>query len=325
MKLHLNKKLFQEAIQATAQYIGIPEVYVEKDYWVSLALLKIFSSDIKNRVVFKGGTCLSKCHHLIHRFSEDIDLVIVPAAGEAANQSSKRMKLVSKIVGQVLPEKHIEGYTNKKGNIRKTVHQYDRVFDGRLGQVGEHLVIEASLLGNFEPFSTEKISTYIQDFMIHTGTDDLLEEYEITSFDVQALCVERTLCEKIMSLVRFSQAKDRDLILPTKIRHIYDLHLMLQNEGILSFFQTDNFFKMMLKVGEDDYIGYKNNNEWLKMHPANAVIFHSPETVWPLMMNAYQGPFRQMVYGEMPTGADMLDTLYKINKRIKLIDWHVGC
>jgi hypothetical protein len=29
MKLHLDKKLFQEAIQATAQHIGIPEVYVE--------------------------------------------------------------------------------------------------------------------------------------------------------------------------------------------------------------------------------------------------------------------------------------------------------
>ncbi|MFT8391080.1 MAG: nucleotidyl transferase AbiEii/AbiGii toxin family protein [Sporolactobacillus sp.] len=26
------------------------------------------------RIVFKGGTSLSKCYHLIHRFSEDIDL-----------------------------------------------------------------------------------------------------------------------------------------------------------------------------------------------------------------------------------------------------------
>ncbi len=85
MKLHLDKKLFQEAIQATAQHIGIPEVYVEKDYWVSLVLLEIFSSDISDLVVFKGGTCLSKCHNLIQRFSEDIDLVIIPVKGEATN------------------------------------------------------------------------------------------------------------------------------------------------------------------------------------------------------------------------------------------------
>ena len=29
MKLHLDKKLFQNAIQATAQHIGMPEVYIE--------------------------------------------------------------------------------------------------------------------------------------------------------------------------------------------------------------------------------------------------------------------------------------------------------
>ena len=324
MKLHLDKKPFQDAIQATAQYIGIPEVYVEKDYWVSLALLEIFSSDISGLVVFKGGTCLSKCHNLIQRFSEDIDLVIIPVEGEATNQFSKRMKMVSKIVDKVLPEKHIEGYTNKRGNIRKTVHQFDRVFDDDLGQVVEHLVLEASLLGNSEPFTIQEIGSYIQDFMIHAGTEDLLEKYDMHSFKVQALSVERTLCEKIMSLVRFSQVEDRDVILPSKVRHIYDLHCMLKNEGILSFFNNDDFLKMIIKVGKDDFIGYKNNNEWLKNHPASAVIYHSPEKVWPHIMAAYQGSFSQMVYGEMPSGSELIDTIEKISTRIKLLDWHVG-
>jgi predicted nucleotidyltransferase component of viral defense system len=324
MKLHLDKKLFQDAIQATAQHIGIPEVYVEKDYWVSLALLEIFSSDISELVVFKGGTCLSKCHNLIQRFSEDIDLVIIPVEGEATNQFSKRMKMVSKIVGKILPEKHIEGFTNKRGNIRKTVHQYDKVVDGNLGQVGEHLVLEASILGNFEPFTKQKISSYIQAFMIHAGTEDLLKKNNMASFNVQALGVERTLCEKIMSLVRFSQVEDHNLILSGKVRHIYDLHLMLKNEEILSFFNEDDFIKMIVKVGEDDFIGYKNNNEWLRNHPGSAVIFDSPKKVWPHIKDAYQGSFKQMVYGELPSESDLLDTLDKISTRIKPIDWHVG-
>jgi predicted nucleotidyltransferase component of viral defense system len=324
MKLHLDEKLFQDAIQATAQHIGIPEVYIEKDYWVSLALLEIFSSDISDLIVFKGGTCLSKCYNLIQRFSEDIDLVIIPVKGEATNQFSKRMKMVSKIVGTVLPEKYIEGYTNKKGNIRKTVHQYGRVFDGKLGQVADHLILEASLLGNSEPFIKKKISSYIQDFMIHAGTEELLEKHNMTAFNVQALSVERTLCEKIMSLVRFSQVEDRDVILPSKVRHIYDLHLMLKNEEILSFFNKDDFIRMIVKVGEDDFIGYKNNNEWLKNHPGSAIIFDSPEKVWPHIMNAYQGSFKQMVYGELPPESDLLDTLSKISARIKPIGWHIG-
>ncbi len=324
MKLHLKKKLFREAIQAAAQYIGIPEVYIEKDYWVCAALKEIFSSEISDLVVFKGGTCLSKCHNLIKRFSEDIDLVIIRVQGEATNQVSKRMRMVSKIVAQTLPEKHIEGLTNKRGNIRKSVHQYDRAFKDNLGQVGDHLVLEASLLGNSEPFTKEKVSSYIHDFMIQAGNEDLLEKYNMNAITVQALSVERTLCEKIMSLVRFSQVEDRDAILPGKVRHIYDLNLMLKNDDILSFFKKEEFLRMIVKVGEDDFVGYRNNNDWLKIHPGSAVIFDSPEKVWPYIMKAYQGSFRQMVYGELPPDSDLLDTLKKIGNRIKPMDWHVG-
>lgn len=69
MKLHDNKELFQEAILATSQKMGIPEIYIEKDYWVTFVLYQIFHSDMAKEVVFKGGTALSKCHKLIERFS----------------------------------------------------------------------------------------------------------------------------------------------------------------------------------------------------------------------------------------------------------------
>ena len=62
MKLHTSHELFQDAIVATAQYLGISEIYVEKDYWVSYALKQIFTDKItKELAVFKGGTSLSKC------------------------------------------------------------------------------------------------------------------------------------------------------------------------------------------------------------------------------------------------------------------------
>ena len=34
MKLHEDKKLFNEAIRATAQRMDILDIYIEKDYWV---------------------------------------------------------------------------------------------------------------------------------------------------------------------------------------------------------------------------------------------------------------------------------------------------
>ncbi len=160
--------------------------------------------------------------------------------------------------------------------------------------------------------------------MIHAGTEDLIKKYNMSSFSVQALSVERTLCEKIMGLVRFSHVENREMILSSKVRHIYDLHLMLKNEKISSFFNEDDFIRMIVKVGDDDFIGYKNNNEWLKDHPGSAAIFDSPEKVWQHIMDAYQGSFKQMVYGELPSESDLLDTLSKIGTRIKPIDWQVG-
>ncbi len=73
MKLHEDKKLFNEAIRATAQRMDILDIYIEKDYWVCFALHTIFEGNFKDMVVFKGGTALSKCHQIIERFSEDID------------------------------------------------------------------------------------------------------------------------------------------------------------------------------------------------------------------------------------------------------------
>ena len=77
MKLHTNRELFQYAVVAASQSLNIPEIYIEKDYWVTVALYEIFHSNMAEEAVFKGGTALSKCHKLIERFSEDIDIVVL--------------------------------------------------------------------------------------------------------------------------------------------------------------------------------------------------------------------------------------------------------
>jgi hypothetical protein len=50
---------------------------VEKDFWVCWILKQIFAEPaLKDHMVFKGGTSLSKVYGLIDRFSEDIDLIL---------------------------------------------------------------------------------------------------------------------------------------------------------------------------------------------------------------------------------------------------------
>ena len=61
----------------TAEHLAIHAVIAEKDSWVCWLLKQVFTiPELNGWLTFKGGTSLSKCFNLIHRFSEDIDLAV---------------------------------------------------------------------------------------------------------------------------------------------------------------------------------------------------------------------------------------------------------
>ena len=67
-----------DVFTAAAQRIGTIPSYVEKDFWVCLVLEALYNGRPQGqpKLLFKGGTSLSKAFGLIHRFSEDIDAVV---------------------------------------------------------------------------------------------------------------------------------------------------------------------------------------------------------------------------------------------------------
>jgi hypothetical protein len=61
----------------TAERRGLSDAVIEKDFWVCWTLKQLFAIDaLRGRLLFKGGTSLSKIYHAINRFSEDIDLAV---------------------------------------------------------------------------------------------------------------------------------------------------------------------------------------------------------------------------------------------------------
>lgn len=66
----------RDAFIAAGRRLGTAEQNVEKDFWVSWALDALFNGlpEGSPRLLFKGGTSLSKAFGLISRFSEDIDI-----------------------------------------------------------------------------------------------------------------------------------------------------------------------------------------------------------------------------------------------------------
>lgn len=323
MKLHDNRALFQDAVLATAQKFGIREVYIEKDYWVTYALRQIFASKLGNKVVFKGGTSLSKCYNLIKRFSEDIDLVALHGAEESSSQKKAQLKMISNCISGILPEVEIAGVTNKYGMIRKTAHTYPQSFRGYYGQVLDVIVIEATWLGHFEPYSKLEVKSLIAEMMLEMNQHGVINEYSLEPFEVSVLDAERTLCEKIMSLVRFSFTENPIFDLRNKVRHMYDIHLLCKDEKIQAFFRSIDFDKMLLKVAQDDVSSFKNNNKWLLNHPATAVIFSASSTIWQQIEFTYRTSFKELVFGEFPHEHEILSTLLNVSERLRDVTWKI--
>ena len=91
---------------ATANRLGTPLQNVEKDFWV-LDLLFNGRDAGEPRLLFKGGTSLSKAYGLISRFSEDIDITVFREdigldieAGDLEEFSGKQQQLRLKATKQ---------------------------------------------------------------------------------------------------------------------------------------------------------------------------------------------------------------------------------
>lgn len=323
MNLHENTTLFRQAIEFTAKEMNLAPIYIEKDYWVTFALHAIFHDEIGKESVFKGGTALSKCYGIIERFSEDIDLVVLKKDIETSNQLKSKLKKITNIVGNSLTEVDEPTITNKRGMIRKVAFNYPKVFTGVFGQVRQFIIIEASWLGRSEPYTKQVVSSYIFDMMSKTGQEKLAKENGMMPFEVQVLHVNRTICEKIMSLVRFSYGENPIEDLKKKIRHTYDLHQLLSLSEVQEFFESSAFDNMLQLVANDDVESFKNDNSWLKNHPKDALIFRESDNTWAQMENTYLQDFRNLVYGKIPPAEDILKTLKVISNRIQNIDWKI--
>ena len=86
--------------QAAARY-GLPPQAIEKDLWVSTILQIVFTLPFAEKIIFKGGTSLSKVWHLIDRFSEDIDLAVDRSLfdfeGDLTKKQIKRLRKASSL------------------------------------------------------------------------------------------------------------------------------------------------------------------------------------------------------------------------------------
>lgn len=320
MKLHENKQLFADAVRATAEMMGIAPEFVEKDYWICQILQRLSRHSDSNRIIWKGGTSLSKAYSLVKRFSSDVDFAVI-SEGLSQNQLKQLLARISKETTSDLTEKEIDGGTNKKGRYRKTYHEYESVIaqrNSRYNFLGNHVVVEINTYGNPFPHAEKQISTFIADMMKQRGLDNVIRDMDMETFVLNVLDKRRTLCEKVASLLRFSFDEDPTKGLSARIRHFYDLYFLAQDRECQKYLQTE-FAHDLLDLIEHDKQEYDRPPLWREADLQTSILFTDFDALWKMLSPLYESEVGALSYGDLPSKDAIAESMKSILEQVEEI------
>ena len=296
--LHESPDTYLELIQSAATYRGIPAVYVEKDYWITQALRRLHESDHKETVVLKGGTALSKANQIIERFSEDIDFALRKKQGFSSSRRRRLMRNVEATVSQDLQYKQGHPRESKHGSFRRTAYAFPIYSDSmRLGQVASTILVEINAFAEPSPANMMPVASLVSEHLMEVGRGDLIDQFGLSPFNILVLTVERTLCEKIMGLVRAGYEESPLDEYRRRIRHFYDIAMILRHGKYRSFLTSEAFPELLECVKASDRQAMPNASVWLDPPLGEAMIFANTEELWTSIRGEFHGNFKDMVYG----------------------------
>ena len=318
MTLHLSPE-FGQILLATAQQLGLPEAFVEKDYWVTYVLRALADSPYREQLVFKGGTALSKAYGLVERFSEDVDLAIAGTENWTGGQVKKLMDAGARHITQGLTSVVELGITVRGSHFRKTLHQFPATTAPTPGsQVRPGTVLlELNAFARPHPSQWRPVQSYAGQFLTQRGELELVAEHGLAPFEVLVLALERTLVEKILALVRAGYAPDSLGELQAKIRHAYDLHQLLQQPALQQLLASPAFETLLAEVRADDARNQEFQGDWAAQPLSQARLFADAGQTWQQLTPTYLGAFRQLVYGVLPPAAAVQESLASIAARLQ--------
>jgi hypothetical protein len=302
MNLHENKNFFTAVISEISQNIGILDVYIEKDYWLTRVLQRMANNPNVENVVFKGGTALSKAFRLTNRFSEDVDIAVIDADSFTGNQLKMLIKRLAKDMANDLEEEVVKGITSKGSRFYKAIYKYPSIV-GLMTQntvKQGQLLIEINTYGNPYPYVKQEISSFIGDYLTAINRQDLLEQYELNPFTINVLDKRRTMLEKLVSLLRFSFTEDILTALSGKIRHFYDLYYLLNSKECADYIQTSAFYGDLRELFTQDQTEFDIPKGWREKTISDSPLLRDFPTLWQGLRSTYHSELRPLAFTEIP-------------------------
>lgn len=237
MVLHKDKENFDIAIRAASRHFNVSSAIIEKDYYVTLVLCEL-AKQVPD-LLFKGGTSLSKCHKIIDRFSEDIDITL-----DSEHQSQGKRRNLKYTIVEICNNLGLNLLNESETRSRRDYNCYKIDYSARhsLSGLNPQLLVETVFIVKVFPDEVKKASSMIYDYLKAVGNDEAIAQYELEPFDIRVQTLDRTLVDKVFAVC--------DYMLDNKTerhsRHIYDL------SRLLTFVTLDDNLKVLIKEVRED-------------------------------------------------------------------------
>ena len=320
---------------ATAERLGTPVQNVEKDFWVCWTLDALFNGLPADgpRLLFKGGTSLSKAFGLISRFSEDIDITVFredlgqpvePA--DLVGLSGKKRKAtldailaacqayivgpftqqLNELAAQALPKGSFKIEADEDDG-QTVLFWYPAVTAPGGDYIRAAVKIEAGAKSALDPHIAATVVPYV-------GQD--LPDLDLNVGNVTTVKPERTFWDKIMILHGLRQWHEKRGVLrhggQRVSRHYYDIYRLAQAQDIAAW-QADKGLAEDCATHAQLFFGSAD----LGLDTATPGSFTlSPGEEMRVALAKDYAAMSGMIFGEIPTLEDVLAKVADVERAL---------
>lgn len=312
---------FDELLSMAGQEFKVRPEIIFKDYWASSALRAIASDiDISDKIIFKGGTSLSKGWDLIDRFSEDLDLLITGpkfSPGISKKQAEQVFKKVHKTVEEKtelkLPSKDKEHYLRGDYFCNLWFPLPNNGLSIPEG-IKNTVFLEMGIRGTSNPHSSVLVNSLLGSFIENQSTEikSQLSEYQDDwrSFEMELLKPERTFLEKLLCLHSATLKGD----LNKKSRHFYDIYCIYNKlPGIKDFLQGVTCSEILNEATQINQQHFEDNSVLDKAVLAKSPLFELNRDNLKVIENAYKAE-KELYFKGQPAFEELVPVLSKIQE-----------
>jgi hypothetical protein len=329
----LSARQRRELFAETAARMDLLPGLVEKDFWVCWTLKQLFANpDLSPRLLFKGGTTLSKVFGVIKRFSEDVDLAVdyvhLGYTGKKDPLAAKSKSQLAKLAQEMITT--CRGYIG--GDFRSSLAlQFTSLLGGDEGWSLGVDANEPDVLDFKYPRVSDAVEYLRPGVRLELGThaeftprgrytiqpyaaEHFPSLFEVPRCEVQAITAERTFWEKA-TILHQEHHRPAEKGTPRRMsRHYYDVYMLAQRSDIVDGALADR--ELLTRVVRHKQRFYPC--AWARYERAvPATLQLLPSSTGEAFLKRDYQSMRSMFFDKAPSFDDILAGLRVLEGRIR--------